>query len=494
MGGLRFAVHPLERLDSDFEQAYVAGHDLVPSPTHLAVEDGLLVCRHTVGQSATFFVPWQVDGFGRLLLRTATLMDRPEPYLLQVELARGKINQIRNQLSDWQLIGLEPSRTSQESLKLAQQHFVLAVARQNDHQTAEGEASLALGHALVAAESLAGDFTRQSLAARHRQYPQLSTLLSCCLGHAPPDRKWSKTLLTAFNSAVVPICWKQVEPQEGEYRWDTYDQQVKWCQKNRLITRGGPLLDFGPEGIPDWLWLWEGDFDNVVSFVSDFTETVVSRYLGKIRVWEVTNRANSSDLLSLNEEQRLRLTVKILEVAHQIDPDAQFVIRIDQPWGHYAAERSDHLSPLDFADALLRADLGLGGVDLEISFGYSPDGVIPCDLIEVSQLLDRWSLLGVPLQLTLAFPSSEDSDPRAARNVVVPSDTWRGGWSEQAQADWLADVVCLALAKPSIQAVAWAHFSDAEEHDWPHAGLLRPDHTPKAAFDRLVRIRREHLR
>jgi len=293
---------------------------------------------------------------------------------------------------------------------------------------------------------------------------------------------------------VVPVNWKHIEPQEGQYQWDAYDRQVKWCQKNRLITRGGPLLDFGPEGIPDWLWLWEGDFDNLVSFVSDFTETVVSRYLGKIRVWEVTSRANSSGLLSLNEEQRLRLTVKILEVARQIDPDALFVIRIDQPWGRYVSGRTDQLSPLDFADALLRADLGLGGVDLELAVGYQPDGVVPRDLMEVSRLLDRWSMLGVPLQLTLAFPSSEAPDPHAARKVVTPSGIWRRAWDEQAQADWLAELVPLTLAKPSIQAISWAHFSDAEDHNWPHAGLLRSDGTPKPAFDELVRIRREHLR
>jgi hypothetical protein len=496
MGELRFAVHPPELLDAfpGFDQPYVTGHDLVPSPSHCSIDNGQLVCRHSVGQSAVFVVPWRVERFGKLLLRTATLLDRTEPYQLQVELARGKLNQVRNQLADWQSVGLAPSAESRESVEHAIRHFVRAVAHQDDPPTTAFEAGQALSHALEAAERLTADYTRQALAARHRQYPQFSTLLSCCLGHAAPQKKWGPSFLSAFNSAVVPINWKHIEPHEGEYRWDAYDRQVKWCQKHRLITRGGPLLDFGPEGIPDWLWLWEGDFDNVVSFVSDFTETVVSRYLGKIRVWEVTNRANSGDLLSFNEEQRLRLTVKILEVARQIDAEAQFVIRVDQPWGHYAAGRTDQLSPLDFADALLRADLGLGGVDLEISFGYSPGGATPCDLMEVSRLLDRWSMLGVPLQLTLAFPSSEVPDPNAVRKVVVPPNVWRRSWDEQAQADWLAELVTLALAKSTIQAIAWAHFCDADEHDWPHAGLLRADGTPKPAFDQLARIRREHLR
>ncbi len=35
------------------------------------------------------------------LVGTATLAERPAPYMLAVELARGKLNDIRNQLSDW---------------------------------------------------------------------------------------------------------------------------------------------------------------------------------------------------------------------------------------------------------------------------------------------------------------------------------------------------------------------------------------------------------
>lgn len=496
MGELRFTVHPPELFEAygHFDQAYVTGHDLLPTSKHIVIENGQLVCHHSVGQSATFFLPWPVDGLGQLMLRTATLLDRPKPYQLQVELARGKLNQVRSQLADWQSAGLEPSRASRESLDQAMRHFVRAVSHQHDPATTAAEATLALKHGVAAAESLTRDYTRQALTARHRQYAQLGTLLACSLGHSPPQKKWHRKLLSAFNSAVVPVNWKHVEPNEGEYCWDAYDRQVRWCQKNRLVTRGGPLLHFGPEGIPDWLWLWEGDFANLVSFASDFAETVVSRYLGRVRVWVVTSGANSAELLSLNEEQRLRLTVKILEVARQIDPDAQFVIRIDQPWGQYASARSDQLSPLDFADALLRADLGLSGVDLEIAVGYQPGGVVPRDLMELSLLLDRWANLGVPLWLTLAFPSSDEPDPLAKRKVLPAKAAWRRAWDEQAQADWLGVAVRLALAKPAIQGIACTHFSDAELHDWPHAGLLREDGTPKPAFEELVRIRREHLR
>jgi hypothetical protein len=42
--------------------------------------------------------------------------------------------------------------------------------------------------------------------------------------------------------------------------------------------------------------------------------------------------------------------------------------------------------------------------------------------------------------------------------------------------------------------VQWAHLSDAQSHQFPHAGLLDADGRPRPALDRLLRLREEHLR
>jgi len=86
-------------------------------------------------------------------------------------------------------------------------------------------------------------------------------------------------------------------------------------------------------GLPKWLAQWESDYWNLQSFICDFVETVMSRYLGRIRIWEVAARPNAGGALALTEENRLTLVAKILEVARQVDQEGQFLIRIDQPWG-----------------------------------------------------------------------------------------------------------------------------------------------------------------
>ena len=102
-----------------------------------------------------------------------------------------------------------------------------------------------------------------------------------------------------MGAAAIPLNWRTIEESEGEYRWDLLDQQVDWCEQNRLMVLGSPLVDFGPSGLPPWLARWEHDFFNLQSFVCDFVETAVARYMGRIRLWEIAARANTGGALAL---------------------------------------------------------------------------------------------------------------------------------------------------------------------------------------------------
>jgi hypothetical protein len=50
------------------------------------------------------------------------------------------------------------------------------------------------------------------------------------------------------------------------------------------------------------------------------------------------------------------------------------------------------------------------------------------------------------------------------------------------------------VCKPYVQGVHWAHFSDAEPHTFPHAGLLDAQGTVKPALVPLRELREKHLR
>ncbi len=78
----------------------------MPWPTEVRVEPGRLTVRRDVDESGALVVPWDVEGTGRVMGTTATLIEQALPYQFRLELARGKVNQIRCQAADWQAGGL----------------------------------------------------------------------------------------------------------------------------------------------------------------------------------------------------------------------------------------------------------------------------------------------------------------------------------------------------------------------------------------------------
>ncbi|MGQ0633774.1 MAG: endo-1,4-beta-xylanase [Planctomycetaceae bacterium] len=494
MGVMRFLVHPPELLAAwpEVHRAYFSGVDQSVWPTRIDTEGAIVVCRRQNSDSGRLNVAWPVAGFGRPMLATSSLPERDEPYLLAVELARGKIVQVRNQLAFWHAAGMsipmEFATLHRDSHRLLAQ----AVAVQERPDVASALAQQAIVAAFEAAELLSRAYARQRLEMRHRQYPQLPTVLGCSMGDSLFDLDQQAGFLKAFGGAAIPLQWRHIEPIEGEYRWETYDTQVEWALANNLLIRGGPLIDLSPGGLPSWLGQWQHDYWNLQSFVCDFIETAVSRYVGRVRIWEVCARANAGGALAITEENRLTLVAKVLEVARQVDPEGQYLIRIDQPWGEYQARGQHKLSPLHFADALIRAGMELSAINLEIGVGYVPSGSPSRDLLDFSRLIDQWTVLGLPLQVTLAFPSSVEADSHVTTDLEVDPNFWRRPIDEQTQADWIDDYVPILLAKPSVIAVFWNHLSDAQPHRFPHAGLIRSDGTPKSSLGRFTALREAH--
>jgi len=241
--------------------------------------------------------------------------------------------------------------------------------------------------------------------------------------------------------------------------------------------------------LPEWLSRWEHDIFNLQSFVCDFVETAIARYVGRIRLWEIAARFNTGGALTLSEESRLSLLVRVLEVARQVDEEAQLWLRVDQPWGEYQARGQHRLSPLQVVDALLRSGVSLAGVNLEIATGYQPRGTPYRDQLDFSRLVDSYSVLGVPLHITLMAPSSLGPDPNAVPDLEIDPRGWPAACDEEQQAKWLERCLPLLMAKPAVAGVSWGTFSDADPHEFPRSGLLHADGTPKSALERLIEYR-----
>jgi hypothetical protein len=481
------AVRELERT------CIVGGPDNMPWPTEVHFRDGHMSVRRAVDESGNLVVPWPVEHHGLLLGTSATLMERQAPYDLVIELARGKVNQVRNQVADWRAGGLQLPPDLQQQIHELSLLFGRAVTA-----GAGGEgtrlAQTALELAYRAADAVVRAYVEQVFHIRHQRQERLETGFGCRLGPAVPDGPAAQALGQAWNAASVPMSWHAVESEEASYRWEASDALLAWAAGQGLEVTAGPLIDFSSAQLPAWLWLWERDVPSLATFMCKFVEAAVRRYRTRVRRWHLTAASNWASVLSLGEDELLGLTYRLGETARQVDPSLELVVGVAQPWGEYMATADRTHSPFVFADTLIRSGLNLAALEVEAVMGVSPRGSYCRDLLELSRLLDLYALLGVPLQVTLGYPSDAAADPDADPELRVGGGSWAGGFSPATQADWATACSALAVCKPYVRGVSWCHWSDAAPHQFPHCGLLDRDGRPKPALDRLTDLRTRHLR
>jgi hypothetical protein len=472
MGQMRFRLHQRDRLPDDgLQRIYVAGNEDFPWSTRSVWDGDELVVERGVDDSGYVYVPWRIDGHGQRLLSTTTLMERDAPYLLEVELARGLVQRLRSRLFIWEWLGLTTPPALTDKLKAATSLFSRAATNQRDPATAAKYANEALTAALNVADEIVIAYADQSLQTRQRQTP-VTTLMGVAIGPQAPAVAVRRQLVDACNIVQLPVGWRAIENREGKRDWKHTDEQLSWCQTAGLKVAAGPLLRLDDRGVPDWMYLWEGDDDNLSRLLLDHVRAVVSRYAGRVHLWHVASRVNNGQLLSLNEEARLNLVAHAVQVVRKIDPRTPTVVSFDQPWGEYLVDQEHDLAPLHYADALLRADLGISGFGLEINAGYWPRGTAHRPAIEYGKLVDQWSQLGLPLMVFLSAPDSVDEDPKAARSIAAELIHPTGDAADDPQAAWAASVAPLLLARTSVQVLLWNQLSDAEPHEFPHGGLF----------------------
>ena len=494
MGSFKFRVGPSvpEARVAELRRAYVAGLDRTPSRVGVEIRKDLVTIHKGTTESGRLYVPWPVPGAGIPFVGTATLGERAEPYDLAVELARGRLNDVRNQLADWRQMGLRVGADLERLVGEAMQSFTRAATSRSDPAAAHSAAQECLARASVAGQALVDAYVDQVLQIRLAS-GKLPTLLGLGLDGDPGPAPWGAKLGATFGVAQVHCPWKALAPHEGRFRFEDMDAQVVWATRQKMALHAGPLIDLRSGALPDWITLWQGDFEAILGMAVDVVRQTVARFKGKITTWHLVHRPGTTDILGMTEEDQIRLTARLLQVARQADPGAQYLIGFDRPWSEWMGSSPFQLGPLHLADYLARAELGMAGLVLEVAPGYSAPGSHIRELLDFSRVLDLFALLNHPLHLTFALPSASGPDPKAEPNVHVDPDQWPAPPTEATQAENAARWVALAAAKPFVRSIQWRQTSDAAPHLYPHAGLIRPDGTPKPVLDWFRSFRTEFL-
>ncbi len=249
-----------------------------------------------------------------------------------------------------------------------------------------------------------------------------------------------------------------------------------------------------PIRLPSWLPSKWVDPQVVANLMLDFLEAALERYRDQIKHWMISSGMNDPSLLELDEEESLWLNTQLYSAAHQSHPAGEFSLGLAQPWGEAVAKGSPAYSPFVYADALLRSRVMLASLDLELVFGVSPRGSVCRDRLDLSRLFDLYGLLGIPLKVTLGYPGGSGPDAHADDVAYRLDPSYPPeAWTADAQAGWVDLAARLAVCKPFVSAVTYAHYTDAQPHLFPHLGLVDGNGKPRPALAKLRELREKYL-
>lgn len=145
------------------------------------------------------------------------------------------------------------------------------------------------------------------------------------------DEKVVSVIRDQFSALVPENCMKpeEIHPKKNLYDWSEADALVDLAQKNGQVLTGHCLVWHSQ--VP--YWFFKDDMsqpvtkEELIQRMKDHITTVVSRYKGRIKGWDVVNEAIMEDG-SLRHSQFYNIIgpefIKLaFQFAHEADPDAE---------------------------------------------------------------------------------------------------------------------------------------------------------------------------
>jgi len=308
------------------------------------------------------------------------------------------------------------------------------------------------------------------------------------------NQKYKDTLAANFDYAVLPMRWKQIQPHEHTFDTAPLDEWVDLLTKKRLPIIAGPLIDLTDDEVPDWMFMWEHDFDTMRELAYEYVQKVVTRYRKSVSVWNVCAGLHTNSVFTLSFEQIIELTRLLVAQVKTLLPSARTLVTVKFPFGEHHARSRASVPPMLYAEMVAQSGINFEAFGLEYEMGVASPGMYTRDLFQFSSMLDKFSTLGRPLFLTsLNVPGRATPDPHdrsEGKLDPILAGKWKRPWDPDLQAEWLAAAYRIALSKPYIESIAWGNLADISP-SLPAGGLLDDMLKPKPSFNRLQEMREQ---
>ena len=304
-------------------------------------------------------------------------------------------------------------------------------------------------------------------------------------------------ILRNFGSLTPENAMKMgpIHPHENEYNWKDADSIVDFAMRHQLKVRGHNLCWHNQA--PGWMFTDSAGApvskEKLLERLHDHISAVVGRYKGKIYAWDVVNEAISDkpgEVFRNSEWYRIcgeDFIAKAFQYAHEADPAA---LLFYNDYNEINADKREKICRM--LERLKQQGVPVQGVGLQAHWAINEPTAGQLD-----STLERFSRLGLTLQVTELDMSVYPKEHSARARVAADSSTVFTPEKEQAQAEEY-NMVFAAFRKyrKIISGVTFWNISDRSSwlDNFPVRGrkdyplLFDKNFQPKLSFWKVVKF------
>ncbi|HEY6330863.1 MAG TPA: endo-1,4-beta-xylanase [Blastocatellia bacterium] len=317
------------------------------------------------------------------------------------------------------------------------------------------------------------------------------------------DARGDALVRAQFNciSPENALKWGSVHPQPDTYNFDMADRYVEFGEKNHMVIIGHNLV--WHHQTPDWVFQdgkgGPASRDVLLARMRDHIHTVVGRYKGRIKGWDVVNEALSNDG-TLRQSPWFKIIGedyidKAFEFAHEADPSAELY------YNDYSMEgAAKRRGAIKLINRLKAAGIHITAVGLQ---GHSTLDLPSRD--EEDATITDFAKLGIKVMITEldidVLPGASEFRGADINTRIELSDKvnpYRSGLSEVVQRDLALRYAALFRVflkhRDVITRVTFWGVTDRDSwlNGWPIPGrtnyplLFDRNYKPKLAFDAVI--------
>ena len=327
-----------------------------------------------------------------------------------------------------------------------------------------------------------------------------------CTGTSARAQCEDAIIAAQFNACTPEnvLKWEAVQPEANRYDFAPADRYVAFGERNHMFIVGHNLVWHFQT--PDWVFKdAQGNpitRDALLQRMHDHIATVVGRYKGRIKAWDVVNEAvdlsgelRKTEWLKIIGEDYL---IKAYQFAHEADPDAE--LYYNEYDMEYPAKRAGAIA---LVKKLQAAGIPVAGIGIQGHYKMDFPSVQEFD----DTITELHQQLGVKVMIT---ELDIDTLPRVAKNLEGEIALARSGHQQWRNADpypdalppemqeklaaRYADLFKVILKHKEVARVTFWGVTDTGSwlNTWPvkrsnYPLLFGRDCKPKPAFDAVVK-------